>query len=183
MTEQDFPLIPVPGGTDAMHYTDPRDAFDTSEYEAAQERPDDGEDDENWISHEQIASIYEREEARMRRARPRLHLAADDIVLLPHQHDVNPATPSKTYHELGLDRTVRVSENGKVTRGLRVPHRAVNLKGDNRVIAAPHRPGSGALRFAPGGIPRGVNVHLPCTVEGCAECRAIDYMARNGGAG
>jgi hypothetical protein len=63
--------------------------------------------------------------------------------------------------------------------GMGVPHKAANIREDGHIIAAP-APVVRARRFAPGGIPGGVNQHLPCTIEAddrdarCETCRAID---------
>jgi hypothetical protein len=72
-----------------------------------------------------------------------------------------------------LHDTVRVGVNGAVTHGIRVPHRAANVVGDSRIVATPPRSGR-SRRFAPSGIPAGVDQHLPCTERNCATCRSID---------
>lgn len=68
---------------------------------------------------------------------------------------------------------MRVGKDGKVTRGVRVRH--TRGPQSRRVIAAPYRV-IHTLRFAPGGIPAGVDQHVPCPWVGgnCPTCRAID---------
>lgn len=53
--------------------------------------------------------------------------------------------------------TVHVGLHGQVTRGMKVPHRAANIVGDYRAVAAPPRI-SRTRRFAPSGIPKGVRM-------------------------
>lgn len=73
-----------------------------------------------------------------------------------------------------LGTTIHVSKTGVVRRGMRVRHRAANIKGDSRTVASPPRVVR-ALRFAPDSVPKGVNMHLPCPKNGaCATCRQID---------
>lgn len=70
-----------------------------------------------------------------------------------------------------LRQTVHVSETGVVTHGVVVPHEATNITGDFRLVATPPRV-SRTRRFAPGGIPKGVDLSItlphPCGYgEGC----------------
>ncbi len=61
------------------------------------------------------------------------------------------------YEAMGLDQTVHVQADGTVTRGVRVRLTASNRTSDeNRTVAAPRRVVR-TRRFAPGGIPKGVD--------------------------
>lgn len=64
------------------------------------------------------------------------------------------------FYELDMDKTVRVAADGTVTRGVAVPHQAANIhNADYREVAAPKRHGK-SLRFAPAGIPKGVDLSI-----------------------
>lgn len=61
------------------------------------------------------------------------------------------------YESMGLDQTVRVSANGTVKRGVKVAVKAINRASiEDRIVAAPRRVVH-TRRFAPGGIPAGVD--------------------------
>lgn len=68
-----------------------------------------------------------------------------------------------------LSKTVHVAVNGAVTRGGIVRHLAANIRDElgQRIIAAPP-PKHGRQRFAPGGIPKGVDP-LTTVAHDCAN--------------
>ena len=83
------------------------------------------------------------------------------------------------YSDLGLDRTVRVALDGSIERGIEVPH-MLDRNGDERYMLASVPPKARrARRFAPSGIPAGVNENLPCNIPDCEECEAIRRGVRH----
>lgn len=140
----------------------------THEYEQPEVSPE-VEDFEAWadgdessgagwaITHEQIERIYERESMRTSRGGSRSHLP-DDWMPGEPRLDNGPGPMYAGDAAAALRQTVRVLPGGRVARGIRVPHRAANIRAtDARVLAAPPRVSHTKLRFAPALVPAGVD--------------------------
>lgn len=101
------------------------------------------------------------EAARMRASKVRGRLTAEmlDTLLPGPERWVNVVPHSTEDHAAALRQTVRVKADGAIKRGVKVKHEAANLRGANanaRLVATPPRV-IRSRRFAPGGIPAGVD--------------------------
>lgn len=67
-----------------------------------------------------------------------------------------------------LTGTIRVRADGTIERLIDVPHRAANIRGDNRIVAAPPHHAKGARYRGTYGVPRGVNLNIT-TPHDCAN--------------
>jgi hypothetical protein len=81
------------------------------------------------------------------------------------------------YESFGLDQTIHVDTDGTVTYGVDVPHVGANTSGGARLIAAPTRVVHG-FRFAPSGIPAGVDQRITTPHDCANHLRDVEDVAR-----
>lgn len=79
-----------------------------------------------------------------------------------------------------LTSTIRVAADGTVTRGIEVPHEGANIRGKlaaDRIVATPPRV-SRTRRFAPSGIPKGVDQTITLPHDCGNHLRDVEDIAR-----